>query len=99
MMHRSMPKARRTKEVIYNFLQKELSLENAVNRFEFQQIHRVWKRSGKKPRPITARFLRYSDRDEVLLPTRTSLKGKDYGVFEDMPKELYQLRKAQMEKL
>ena len=88
-----------TKEVIYNFLQKELSLENAVSRFEFQRIHRVGKRSGKKPRPITARFLRYSDREEVLLRAKTSLKGKDYGVFEDMPKELYQLRKAQMKKL
>ena len=48
-----------TKEVIYNFLQKELSLENAVSRFEFQRIHRVGKRAGKKPRPIIARFLRY----------------------------------------
>ena len=60
MMCRSTPKARKriynnmenTKEVIYNFLQKELSLENAVSRFEFQRIHRVGKRSGKKPRPI-----------------------------------------------
>ena len=41
-----------TKQVIYNFLQKELSLENAVSRFEFQRIHRVGKRSGKKPLPI-----------------------------------------------
>ena len=45
-----------TKEVIYNFLQKELSLENAVSRFEFQRIHRVRKRSGKKPHPIIASF-------------------------------------------
>ena len=28
-----------TKEVIYNFLQKELSLENAVSRLQFQRIH------------------------------------------------------------
>ena len=53
------------------------------------------KRAGKKPRPIIARFLRYSDREEVLLRAKTSLTG----VFEDMPKELYQLRKAQMKKL
>ena len=74
-------------------------MENTVSRFEFQRIHRVGKRAGKKPRPIIARFLRYSDREEVLLRAKTSLKGKDYGVFEDMPKELYQLRKAQMKKL
>ena len=88
-----------TKEVIYNFLQKELGFENAPSRFEFQWIHRVGKRSGKKPRPIIARFLRYSDREEVLLRAKTSLKGKDCGVLEDTPKELYQLRKAQMKKL
>ena len=57
------------------------------------------KRSGKKARPIIARFLRYSDWEEVLLRAKTSLKGKDYGVFGDMPKELYQLRRAQMKKL
>ncbi|CAH3131962.1 unnamed protein product, partial [Porites lobata] len=32
-----------TKEVIYNFLQKELGFENAPSRFEFQRIHRVGK--------------------------------------------------------
>ena len=56
------------------------------------------KRTGEKPRPIIAKFLRYSDREEVLLRAKTSLKGKDYGVFEEMPKELYQLRKAQLKK-
>ena len=45
-----------TKKVIYNVLQKELSLENAVSRFEFQRIHRVGKRSGKKPRPLLQDF-------------------------------------------
>ena len=89
-----------TKEVIYDFLQRELSFENAQSRFEFQRIHRVGKRTGKKPCPIIVRFLRYSDQEDVDLPrAKTSLEGKDFGVFEDMPKELYQLRKAQMKKL
>lgn len=92
-----------TKEVIcdygYDFLQRELSFENAQSRFEFQRIHRVGKRTGKKPCPIIVRFLRYSDREDVLPREKTSLEGKDYGVFEEMPKELYQLRKAQMKKL
>ena len=35
-----------TKEVIYDFLQRELSFENAQSRFEFQRIHRVGKRTG-----------------------------------------------------
>ena len=77
-----------TKEVTYDFLQRELSFENAQSRFEFQRIHRVGKRTGKKPCPIIVRFLRYSDREDVLPRAKTSLEGKDYGVFEDMPKEL-----------
>lgn len=88
-----------TNEVIYDFLHRELSFENAQSRFEFQRIHRVGKRTGKKPCPIIVRFLRYSDREDVLPRAKTSLEGKDYGVFEDMPKEIYQLRKAQMKKL
>ena len=49
-----------TKEVIYDFLQRELSFEKAQSRFEFQRIHRVGKRTGKKPCPIIVRFLRFS---------------------------------------
>ena len=30
---------------------------------------------------------------------RTKLKGKGYAVFEDIPKELYELRKRQQNKL
>ena len=88
-----------TKEVIYDFLQREVSFEKAQSRFEFQRIHRVGKRTDKKPCPIIVRFLRYSDREDVLPRAKASLEGKDYGVFEEMPKELYQLRKAQMKKL
>ena len=79
-----------TKEVIYDFLQRELIALRMpkVSRFEFQRIHRVGKRTGKRPCPIIVRFLRYSDREDVLPRAKTSLEGKDYGVFEDMPKEL-----------
>ena len=49
-----------TKEVTYDFLQRELSFENAQSRFEFQRIHRVGKRTGKNPCPIIVRCLRFS---------------------------------------
>ena len=38
-----------TKEVIYDFLQRELSFENAQSRFEFQRIHRVGKEQVRSP--------------------------------------------------
>ena len=96
----SNQKAENTKEVIYNFMERELHIENARSRFEFQRgIYRVGKATGKKSRPIIARFLRYSDREEVLSQCRKMLKDKTYSVYEDMPKELYELRKAQFKKL
>ena len=88
-----------TKEVIYNFMEKELHIENARSRFEFQHIHRVGKPKGRKSRPIITRFVRYSDREEVLYQVRKTLKNKTYSVFEDNPKEPYEQRKSQFKKL
>ena len=95
----SNQKAENTKEVICNFMERELHIENARSRFEFQRIHQVGKATGKKSRPIIARFLRYSDREKVLSQGRKMFKDKTYSVYEDMPKELYELRKAQFKKL
>ena len=88
-----------TKEIIYNFMEQKLQIQNARSRIEFQRVHRVGKERGKKSRPIIAKFLRYCDREEVLFKARKLLKDKTYSVFEDMPKELYELRKAQLKKL
>ena len=44
-------------------------------------------------------FLRFSDREEVLSQARANpaLKGKELYVFDNLPKELYDLRKKQIE--
>ena len=90
-----------TKEIIYNFMEQELQIQNAParNRIEFQRVHRVGKERGKKSRPIIAKFLCYCDREEVLFKARKLLKDNTFSVYEDMPKELYELRKAQLKKL
>ena len=87
------------KEINYNFMEQELQIQNARSRIEFQRVHRVGKERGKESRPIIAKFLRYCDREEVLFKARKLLKGKTYSVFEDMPKELYELRRAELKKL
>ena len=56
-------------------------------------------RSSGDPRPIIAHFFHYQDREEVMQKARAKLKSKDYAVFEDIPKELYELRKRQQNKL
>ena len=53
-------------------------------------------RSGS--RTIIARFLRFPDRERVFKCGR-KLKGTNYKMFEDIPKELHELRKQQMDKL
>ena len=88
-----------TKDVLFKFLEDELNITDARKRIEFQRVHRLGKpRSSGDPHPIIARFLRYQDK-EVMQKAHAKLKGKDYAVFEDIPKELYELRKSQQNKL
>ena len=51
--------------------------------------------SGNGSRTIIARFLRYSDRERVFKCGR-KLKDTNFKMFEDIPKELHELRKMQM---
>ena len=95
----SRQEAENTKEVLFNFMEQELQIPNARDKFEFQRVHRLGKPKANESRPIIARFLRYQDREEVLNQARKSLRDKDYSVFDDMPKELYDLRKPQVDKL
>ena len=86
--------AENTKEIIYKFTEEVLQIRNPRDKIEFQRIHRVGKPKDDGPRPIIARFLRYADREMVLHQARKTLKDKDFSVFEDVPKELYRLRKS-----
>ena len=84
----------------YQFLEEKLKIEQPRQKIEFQRIHRLDKPNSFKPRPIIARFLRYSDRELIMEKACKHLKGhQDFHVFEDIPKELYELRKLQMKKL
>ena len=80
-------------------MEDELAIENPQQKIEFQRIHRLAQSAKNRPRPILARFLRYSDREEVLQLARSKLKDSDFAVYEDIPKELYDIRKAQRHKV
>ena len=89
-----------TREVMYQFLEEKLKIEQTRQKIEFQKIHRLGKPNSFKPRPIIARFLRYSDKELIMENARKHFKGhQDFHVFEDIPKELYELRKLQMKKI
>ena len=92
-----------TRDLVFKFLENKLRIENPRGRIEFQRVHRLGKpnNSSDKPRPIIARFLRYSDKEMVMDQARKELKSqedKQFSVFDDIPKELYEIRKSQMKK-
>ena len=84
---------------LVDFLQNVLEVEDAPN-IEFQRVHRLGNqpRSDGSGRMIIARFLRYSDREKVIR-CAYKLKGTEFKIYEDIPKELHDLRKPQMKKL
>ena len=50
--------------------------------------------TGKAQVQFWPEFLRYSDCQEVLELAKSELKGTNHAVYEDIPKELHNLRKA-----
>ena len=68
---------------------------------KFQRVHRMGKprsANGNGSRTIIARFFRYSDRERVFKCGRR-LKDTNFKMFEDIPDELHELWKMQMDKL
>ena len=89
-----------TRKVLVNFIEDALGIQDAKG-IELQRVHRMGKPrtgSGNGSRTVIARFLRYSDRERVFKCGR-KLKDTNFKMFEDIPKELHELRKTQMDKL
>ena len=79
-----------TRDILVEFLSNQLGFHHPEE-IEFQRIHRIGKK-GDRPRMIIARFLRYADRERVM-KNAFKLKETDFKIFEDLPKELFSLRK------
>ena len=89
-----------TRQVLVDFMQSVLGMEDAQD-IEFQRVHRMGKPKlieGNSCRMIIARFLRFPDRERVLKRGR-KLKDTSYKMYEDIPRELHDLRKLQMKRL
>ena len=87
-----------TLQLLRNFLEEKLDMPPSS--IEFQRVHRVgrMRNEGNKPRPILARFLRYPERERVFSKV-TKLKGSEYGISTDLPREIVARRKAQRQAL
>ena len=82
-----------TRQVLIDFLQSELDIDDASD-IEFQRVHRIgrFNQQAPKPRQIIAGFLRYPDRERVMSNAK-KLKGKNFGISADLPKEIVDRRK------
>ena len=84
-----------TEKVLRTFLETELGFSDAAN-VEIQRVHRLGKKRGERPRPILARFLRYKDCGK-LFALGHRLRGTNYKMYQDLPFEIVERRRAQME--
>ena len=86
-----------TKEVLYNFLENNLGISNAR---KIQRVHRTGRRpNNSKPRGIMARFLRYSDREDIFARRSTLSRESDFGIGPDLPKQVVDMRKKLIPKM
>ena len=78
------------------FLKAKPGIEQPED-IEFQRIHCTGKvaEPAERPRMIIARFLRYTDREYAKRQT-FKLKGTDFTIYDDIPKELVKERKKLM---
>lgn len=87
-----------TKEIVHKFFEQELKIGNSRTKYEFQRVHRLGKPNSTSSRPIIVRFLRFTDKEEVMSVARKELKDKVFSMYDDIPKDLYDLRKQQQKK-
>ena len=87
-----------TRNILFEFLENGLGLENPEKKIELQRVHRLGKPTAGKARPIIARFLRYQDR-EMVLRASFHLQDSEIKVLEDYPQEIIERRRKQIKKL
>ena len=78
-------------KVIQNFCKESLRLMEAEN-FEFESVHRSWKVSNSRGRPILAKFKKFCDREAVRKASH-KLRDSVYSISEQLPQKYRERRK------
>lgn len=83
-----------TEKVVKEFYKVNLGLtDEQIGSIEHQRVHRV--PATARPRPIKARFLRYSDK--IMIQSNSAkLKGSSYFIMDDLPKRVRDERRLQI---
>jgi hypothetical protein len=81
-------------ENIEETLKEWLSDKMGKRDIRFDRVHRLGKQARQgRPRPIVAKFTFYKDREEVRQLAPEKLKGSNFGVNQQFPKEVFETRK------
>ena len=84
-----------TELVLRSFLERELGYVDATS-VEIQRVHRLERKKEGKSRPILARFLRFKD-CQSMLALGPRLRETNYRMYQDLPFEIVERRRAQMD--
>ena len=77
---------------ILKFIEHQLKVDNAEAEIKLHRAHRIGTYSNDKVRPIVAKFVYYPDRERVRKSAR-ELKGTQYGIGEQFPPEILDIRR------
>ena len=88
-----------TRDILIDFLENGLGLDNPAQEIELQRVHRLGKRVAGRTRPINARLVRYPDRERVFRASFRLSRESEIKVLEDYSKEIIKRRRKQMPKL
>ena len=88
-----------TEAVLRNFLHKEMKLSKKhLDDIEFERVHRIPTRVREEkinqhPRPIIAKVSFFKDKQQIKSHIKHLPRGKRFGVADDFPKEVDEIRK------
>ena len=86
-----------TERKLRQFLQKEMKIPSGeLEDIEFERVHRIPtrpKEDKNQPRPIIAKVSFFQDKEFIKSRIKNLPKGKKYGVADDFPKEVDEIRK------
>ena len=84
-----------TELVLRSFLEREFGYKDAAS-VEIQRVHRLGKKKEGKPRPILAKFLRFKD-CQSMLTLGPRLRETNYKMYQDLPFQIVERRRAQID--
>ncbi|XP_035665530.1 uncharacterized protein LOC118408776 [Branchiostoma floridae] len=92
-------KPQRTEKLLTQILEHNAKIPgNVVKNIKFQRVHRLGRTrigDNARPRPIIAKFVWFKDREMVRGAAR-NLKGTNFGIAEDFPRQIREVRKKLM---